>query len=250
MLPAPGSTLGFTGGGRSSASHSQGLTASSGMSSSSSMTDPLGWLGPSEARNTGAHAGLARPLGGLMSRGSLGTGRYRPGQLRGCARSVGRATDGQGIYHSCCRHWPCQICKLWCAGVPAAPTQEDDLFKDPGWQDPVLGAFGAGAGLTGASQAAQQSLSGPHGHGMGANMGGRRPAARPLGGPPGAGLDGILGVPASKPASVSSEGSLPPRLAPPPPGSTPVHFSPVKLGQGPAQHSRKASLSLQQDSLI
>ena len=31
----------------------QGLAASMGMNSSSSMSDPLGWLGPSDARNTG-----------------------------------------------------------------------------------------------------------------------------------------------------------------------------------------------------
>ena len=121
------------------------------------------------------------------------------------------------------------------------------MFKDPGWQDPVLGAFAAGPGLPGPSQAAQQSLSGHHG--IGASMGGRPPAARPLGDlPAGAGLDDIFGVPASKPAGLSSGGPLPPRLAPPPPGSHPVQYSPAKLSQ--AQHSRKASLSSQQNSLI
>lgn len=33
----------------------QGLAASIGMNSSSSMSDPLGWMGPPDARNTGKH---------------------------------------------------------------------------------------------------------------------------------------------------------------------------------------------------
>ena len=44
-------TSGFGGG--SASVLPQGLAASIGMNSSSSMSDPLGWMGPSDARNTG-----------------------------------------------------------------------------------------------------------------------------------------------------------------------------------------------------
>ena len=46
-----GTSSGF--GGAPAGGIPQGLAASIGMSSSSSMSDPLGWMGPSDARNTG-----------------------------------------------------------------------------------------------------------------------------------------------------------------------------------------------------
>lgn len=189
-------------------------------------------------------------LGSCMVAHKVWGGYKQAGQLHSLNRPIEIAQNSLALLlfpcHRCCRLWPGHRLCAWYVGVPATPTQEDDLFKDPGWQDPVLSAFGAGPGLPGPSQAAQQSMSGHHG--MGASMGGRPPAARPLGDAPGTGLDDIFGFPASKPASLGSGGPLPPRLAPPPPGSHPVQYSPAKMGQ--AQHSRKASLSSQQDSLI
>lgn len=50
-FPALGSSSTFGGG--SGAALPQGLAASMGMNSSSSMSDPLGWMGPSDAKNAG-----------------------------------------------------------------------------------------------------------------------------------------------------------------------------------------------------
>lgn len=49
--PAPDSSSGFGPG--AGTGLPQGLAASMGMSSQSSMSDPLGWMGPTDARNTG-----------------------------------------------------------------------------------------------------------------------------------------------------------------------------------------------------
>ncbi|CAL5225210.1 g7994 [Coccomyxa viridis] len=160
-----GNGSGFGGG--SASVLPQGLAASIGMNSSSSMSDPLGWMGPSDARNT---------------------------------------------------------------GVPAA--KEVDLFKDPGWQDPVLNTFGGAPALP--STTFQQPMG---------SMGSATPSNL------GAGLDDFFGAPPSRPAGALGGGPLPPRLAPPPPGSHAVQFSPKKppvqlpLGRQPSQAS-------QQDSLI
>ena len=51
QFPGLGSSSGF--GAAPGAALSQGLAASMGMNSASSMSDPLGWMGPPDARNSG-----------------------------------------------------------------------------------------------------------------------------------------------------------------------------------------------------
>ncbi len=101
-----------------------------------------------------------------------------------------------------------------CTGVPAASAEkEDDLFKDPGWQDPVLASFAAGPSMPGHHTNAQQS------------SGGALSASPAHSGP---GLDDIFGGAPSRPAGSMGGVPLPPRLAPPPPGSQAVQFAPKK----------------------
>ena len=112
------------------------------------------------------------------------------------------------------------------AGVPAA--KEIDLFKDPSWQDPVLDSLGGAPGL-------------PASHPEQAGRGRATGAPSDLG----AGLGDIFGGPPPRPAMAPGGGPLPPRLAPPPPGSHAVQFSPKKPPLG-----RQLSQASQQDSLI
>lgn len=121
-----------------------------------------------------------------------------------------------------------------CAGVPAASTKEADLFRDPLWKDPVLDSFGVAPGLPGPATKPQQPM-------------GSMPLGAPLN--VGGGLDDMFGGPPSRPAGSLGGGPLPLRLAPPPPGSHAMQFSPKKpLLQPPLGKQR--SQTSQQDSLI